>query len=51
MAALSIGLRTQRSVLPGFRITLGYTLVWLGLLVLVPLAGLFLKARKGAPAP
>ena len=44
MAALSLGLRTQRSVLPGFRITLGYTLVWLGLLVLVPLAGLFLKS-------
>jgi sulfate/thiosulfate transport system permease protein len=33
----------QRSVLPGFRLTLGYTLLYLSLLVLIPLAGTFIK--------
>src|SRR5687768_12727550 len=32
-----------RSVIPGFGITFGLTLAWLGLIVLIPLAGLFLK--------
>lgn len=35
--------RRQRSVLPGFGLTLGYTLFYLGLIVLVPLAGTFVK--------
>ncbi len=34
----------QPSVLPGFRWALGYTLVWLTLIVLIPLAGLFFKS-------
>jgi sulfate transport system permease protein len=34
----------QPSVIPGFGMTLGLTLFWLGLIVLVPLASLFLKA-------
>lgn len=33
----------QRSVLPGFGLTLGYTLLYLGLIVLIPLAGTFIK--------
>ncbi|HVT87952.1 MAG TPA: sulfate ABC transporter permease subunit CysT [Tepidisphaeraceae bacterium] len=33
----------QHSVLPGFGITLGYTFVYLSLIVLVPLSSLFLK--------
>jgi sulfate/thiosulfate transport system permease protein len=33
-----------RGVLPGFGLTLGLTLTWLGLIVLIPLAGLFLKS-------
>jgi sulfate transport system permease protein len=33
----------QHSVLPGFGITLGFTLVYLSLIVLLPLAALFLK--------
>ncbi len=37
-----IGLR--HSVIPGFGITFGVTLFWLGLIVLIPLAGLFLKS-------
>lgn len=33
----------QRSVLPGFKLTLGYTLLYLSLIVLIPLAGTFFK--------
>ncbi len=33
----------QRNVLPGFRLTLGFTLLYLSLLVLIPLAGVFVK--------
>ncbi|MBI5155181.1 sulfate ABC transporter permease subunit CysT [Candidatus Poribacteria bacterium] len=35
---------TRRRVLPGFRLTLGYSLTYLGLLVLIPLGGLAAKA-------
>jgi sulfate transport system permease protein len=37
-------LRAPRSALPGFNLTLGYTLVYLGLVVLIPLAGVFIHA-------
>jgi len=33
----------QKSVLPGFGLTLGFTLAYLTLIVLIPLAGLFVK--------
>lgn len=33
----------NRSVLPGFRLSLGFTLFYLSLLVLIPLAGIFFK--------
>ncbi|MNM67462.1 Sulfate transport system permease protein CysT [compost metagenome] len=36
--------RRQRRVLPGFGLGMGITLLWLGLIVLIPLAGVFLKA-------
>jgi len=36
----------NRRVLPGFRLTLGYTLVYTSLLVLIPLAALVLKASS-----
>ena len=39
-------LPTRRSVLPGFGPTLGFTLVYLSLLVLIPLAGLFAKSAS-----
>jgi sulfate transport system permease protein len=39
-------LRRQRSVIPGFGITLGTTLLWLALIVLIPLAALFLKTAE-----
>ena len=35
--------RAQRRVLPGFNLTLGYTLLYLGLIVLIPLSALVLK--------
>ena len=36
-------LSRQRKVLPGFRLTLGFTLFYLGLIVLIPLAATFAK--------
>ena len=42
-AAAASGGRTSRRVLPGFKITLGFTLFYLGLIVLIPLSGLFAK--------
>jgi sulfate transport system permease protein len=39
----------QPSVLPGFGLTLGVTLFYLGILVLIPLAGLLLKAASISP--
>ena len=45
------GLALKRpSVMPGFNLTLGYTLLYLGLLVLIPLTGLVLKAASVTPA-
>lgn len=35
--------RARRNTLPGFGLTMGLTLAWLSLIVLIPLAGLFLK--------
>ncbi len=35
--------RSSRSVLPGFGLSLGFTLVYLGLIVLIPLAAAFIK--------
>ncbi len=37
-------------VLPGFKLTLGYTLVYLSLLVLIPLAGVFIRTAELSPA-
>jgi sulfate transport system permease protein len=36
----------NRTVLPGFRLSLGYTICYLSLLVLIPLAACFLKASS-----
>jgi sulfate transport system permease protein len=40
-------LRARRGVIPGFAPTLGFTLVYLTLIVLIPLSGIFLKAAVG----
>jgi sulfate/thiosulfate transport system permease protein len=42
--------RRRRSVIPGFGLTLGLTLSWLALIVLIPLAGLFLKTAELSPS-
>lgn len=34
----------EPSILPSFTLTLGFTLAWLGLIVLIPLAGLFVQS-------
>src|SRR5512143_3592221 len=39
----------QPSVLPGFGLTLGMTITWLSLLVLIPLAGLVIRAAGVGP--
>ena len=51
-AALAVAIETaphrrpRRSVVPGFGLTLGLTLAWLGLIVLIPLAGLAVKSAS-----
>lgn len=42
--------RARRSVLPGFGLSLGYSVLYLGLLVLLPMAALVLKAAAIGPA-
>ena len=36
----------QRSVLPGFRLSLGFTLFWLGLIVLIPLSAVAFRTLE-----
>lgn len=43
-APLSIRLWWKRRILPGFGLTLGFTLLYLSLIVLIPLSATFLKA-------
>jgi sulfate/thiosulfate transport system permease protein len=40
---MSTAARSQRSILPGFGLSLGFTLAYLGLIVLIPLAAAFIK--------
>jgi sulfate transport system permease protein len=39
----------QRSIIPGFGLTLGVTLAWLGLIVMIPLVALFVRAAALGP--
>ena len=41
--------RRRRRVIPGFTVTLGTTLLWLSLIVLIPLATLFVKTAELSP--
>ncbi len=36
----------RRSVLPGFGLTMGLTLTWLSIIILIPLVGLFIKTTE-----
>ncbi len=38
------GFRRSPSVLPGFGLTMGLTLTWLSLIILIPLAGVFIRS-------
>lgn len=49
-AATTAGRWRQPSILPGFGLALGVTLTALSLIVLIPLAALFLKALSAGPA-
>ena len=40
----------RRTSLPGFGLTMGLTLTWLSVIILIPLAGLFLKTLELSPA-
>jgi sulfate/thiosulfate transport system permease protein len=42
--------RKRHRVLPGFGLSMGYTLIYLSLVVLIPIAFLFLKASTVSPA-
>ncbi|HMR29618.1 MAG TPA: sulfate ABC transporter permease subunit CysT [Geminicoccaceae bacterium] len=44
--ALGTGWRRRPAVIPGFGVAMGITLAYLGLIVLVPLAGLFLRSAS-----
>jgi sulfate/thiosulfate transport system permease protein len=46
---MSASIAQRRSILPGFGLSLGFTLAYLGLIVLVPLAACFLKAGTLGP--
>ena len=46
MSALVTSLAPRRSTLPGFGLTMGLTLTWLSVIVLIPLAGLFIKSME-----
>ena len=39
----------RRRTLPGFGLTMGLTLSWLSVIILIPLAGLFLKSLELSP--
>jgi sulfate transport system permease protein len=46
MTALHLPKLRRRRVIPGFGLSLGYTVLWLCLIVLIPLAGVFLKSAE-----
>src|SRR6202051_1933507 len=46
-ASVALKGRKTRGVLPGFGLTLGYTMVYLSLLVLIPLSAVFVRSLSG----
>ncbi|MFG1404112.1 sulfate ABC transporter permease subunit CysT [Xanthobacter sediminis] len=45
-SALPLARRRPKSVIPGFGLTMGITLTWLSLIVLLPMVGLFIKTSE-----
>jgi sulfate/thiosulfate transport system permease protein len=48
--SLALRRNARRQILPGFNLTLGYTVAWLSLIVLIPLAAAFVSAARLPPA-
>ncbi|MCW2083581.1 sulfate transport system permease protein [Bradyrhizobium diazoefficiens] len=46
---MSAVVAARRRTLPGFGLTMGLTLSWLSIIILIPLAGLFLKSLELSP--
>lgn len=44
-----MGMYRQKNVLPGFGLTMGYSVLYLGLIVLIPLSAIFVAAAKMSP--
>ena len=42
-------LDVKHSVLPGFSLALGYSVIYLGLIVLIPLSSVFLRSAPPSP--
>ena len=42
----ALAIRRTRRVIPGFGITLGVSILWLSLIILIPLAAIFLKTAE-----
>src|SRR5262249_22823038 len=47
--SLTVSAGKRRSTLPGFGLSMGLTLTWLSIIVLLPLAGLFIKSLELSP--
>jgi len=45
-AAIDISIRKPRRILPGFGLTLGYTMLYLSLIVLIPLSAAFIRSAS-----
>ena len=50
MSTASLARRRQGPVLPGFGLTMGVTITYLSLIVLIPLAGMFVRSLGDGPA-
>jgi len=50
MSAALLRRPSRRQVLPGFGLTMGYTVLWLSLIVIIPLSAAFLSAAHLPPA-
>jgi len=50
MSATLLRRPSRRQVLPGFGLTMGYTVLWLSLIVIIPLSAAFLSAAHLPPA-
>src|SRR3981189_749271 len=50
-ASVALKGRKPKGILPGFGLTLGYTMLYLSLLVLIPLSAVFIRSLSGGWGP